>query len=216
MCSKTWSGDGSKLPGYVCDRCVVWEKTIWRSPETPDLVSASRPISGSLSREGLRSRLDFESRRSRSRLSSLLFRDFKCFTDIAWQRFCCSNWLMLVILSGKKKTKMVKNANILKKITARKRWWRLILKNLASLTNFQISSLGLEHPSIGIGLFDKVSISKFQPSLGGYGFDNIPGHSPKRNTSLRSKNGFIATAFTRTSPSWYFSITWYSPHNPIL
>ena len=36
--------------------------------------------------------------------------------------------------------------------------------------------LDLELPGLGLGFYDKVSVSKFEPGLGGYGLDYITGY----------------------------------------
>ena len=50
-------------------------------------------------------------------------------------------------------------------------------KNLAKCTNFEVSSLGfeLQVSSLGLGVFDEVSVSKFWPGLGleGYSLDYL-------------------------------------------
>jgi len=52
----------------------------------------------------------------------------------------------------------------------------------------EVSSLGLELPGLGLGFYDKisVSVSKFEPGLrvGGYGLDYITG----RNTAVEIIN----------------------------
>jgi len=46
-------------------------------------------------------------------------------------------------------------------------------KELALITIREMWGLGLELS--GLGFYGKVSVSKFQPGLGGYGFDYISG-----------------------------------------
>jgi len=55
-----------------------------------------------------------------------------------------------------------------------------LFKELAylPLVKREVSSLGLELPGLGLGFYDKVSVSKFEPGLGlgGYGLDYITGY----------------------------------------
>jgi len=57
------------------------------------------------------------------------------------------------------------------------RWCDVFLKNFAKISIFEVSSLGLAFQvwSLGLGVLDEVSVSKFQPGLGleSYGHNYI-------------------------------------------